>query len=1389
MAPLTVHLTEFAELISRYTADFYGRAWLDQQINELFEDPTCRIVVLTGTSGVGKTAFLAHLAAVHPRWLRYFIRRDSRELERPSDAATFLLTIGGQFATLYPKLFYPTNLQEVVQRIGQVDDNGQVVGVRINELINSPFYHVAVRVEQEIARVRGNVTAIEIGRLVTSPRSLQMQDLQALGLLDPAWRLNETEPEERLVVLVDALDELRFSLAEPDILRALSELPEIPPNLRFVVSSRPDPFLSRLLARHDVRELPLLVASQENLNDLRVYAEKVVNIKALSQSLVEFGQEPDMFLEELLAKAAGNFLYLKSVLRAILEALELPAHHNRLPLLLQVRELPDDLGALYASFLSVIVGSVARSGFGAAAWRTYLKPLLGSLAVAFQPLSEEQLAGFTQLEVEDVRHLLRELRQFVEPVGSPALHRIYHTSFAEYLLDRHRNKAYWIDARRAHARIADYYRADSQRWHEHHRYVSRYLSTHLFMAQRYTDLFDLVDDVPWYAKQSKVDPSGATYVNDLYQAWRAAEAEDEEAIRHGRVPPSFGREIQYALAIASVRNLSLNIPPSLLVALATSGVWTIDHALAAARQNPDRSVKCAALSALAKHLPDNERAAALREALDLAWTIQESHWRADALQGMAPHVPESLFDEMLDIAQQIDDESDFVRALDGLVPYLPVSVFLKTLRIVAELWRSAGEYRARALELLVPYLPTRYLGRAFEGARGIWHGEHRSRALAALAPRLPKKLLRSAFISAWSIDIPHYRKEALATLIPRLAEIHDPELLRNLAESVTGDTMEHQETEALGDLIAHLAEEQDSSGLHETLHRDWAMPDTWQHAVIRVTLVGRMPRPRSVIMLRGALAAIAAVERPDLRVRTLMALIPKLPSEMLPVALDVVRSRSGWEYLGGGGIGWEHITRALVKLIPRLPRPALDEVVTLVWPIEHRQYKGSVLAALIQRIGQPLSREFVRTVLTANARLTSRFQRAESLELLVSMLQPPLEQELLTATLDALWAIGYTEDRARIFSALAPHLDTVQLHDALASVQVIDDGEERTRASVGLTSYTPGQDGDQLIGTVFEKLQTTTYYASAWVETLEQLAINLPPPSLPKLLSHIHELQDPIRQIDVLAALAPRLPNESMAAAFAVAQNDRIKEDFIATQVRALAVLLPYLDEELRHHVLGFASSVMQGAAYDWQHAEVLAMLSPYLSETDYLPQLRSALRNTQIRDNITYLAPYLPDALLSDAVDSALATRQPYKMLALAALAPRLEQPQQSYVRGIVKGMILEYDDAFWKAKALSKLAPILTIAERQVLLGMVFERIQTVNDGSSREIAFRTLAPHLAQLPHADLYLQWQKALHALVFRSRRHLLRDIEALAPVLVALSGQHIGAEVARVLAVIGSRWP
>lgn len=86
------------------------------------------------------TAWSAPFASAdNPGWLRYFIRSDQRSPAAGTDARSFLLHIGAQFAPMHPELFTAEQVTvEVKQRIGAVDPDGSVVGVEVERTATTP---------------------------------------------------------------------------------------------------------------------------------------------------------------------------------------------------------------------------------------------------------------------------------------------------------------------------------------------------------------------------------------------------------------------------------------------------------------------------------------------------------------------------------------------------------------------------------------------------------------------------------------------------------------------------------------------------------------------------------------------------------------------------------------------------------------------------------------------------------------------------------------------------------------------------------------------------------------------------------------------------------------------------------------------------------------------------------------------------------------------------------------------------------------------------------------------------------------------------------------------------------------------------------------------------
>jgi hypothetical protein len=1264
-----IRLTEFSDLIDGYTKDFVGREWLVEQVDELFDDPACHFVVLTGGAGVGKSAFMAHLAATHPQWPRYFIRRDSRVLLRPGDAKTFLLTVGGQLATLYPDLFKPENLEVVVrQRIGDLEASGEAIAVRIKELRASPFYRVAIQAEQEIQRVAGKATGVEIGHLVSEPRQMSMQDLQYLGLLDPAWLLHQTDPDARIVVLVDALDELRYSPAEEDILRALVELPVepsnlrasnptlsakkldgIPPNLRFVISSRKEQFLDRLLDRRDAHELPLDVAGGKNLKDLRTYAKANLPGEELEPHLKNMNTTKQELLENLLGKAAGNFLYLRSVLGAIWEALSVPAKHDRLQGLLRVEALPDDLDSLYDYFLASIVNWIKRSGFGDAAWRQALRPLLGTLAVAREPLNEEQLVAYTGLNSEDVADLLRELRQFVEPVDDRRAYRIYHASFAEYVLDAESNLDYRIDGHRAHKRIAEYYvdawggleaslpgLQEPQVRNLHGGYGVQHLAAHLEGADQIDVLHEILrlerpeedrHENVWYAAREKSGDT-ASYMADLEVAWRCSESTDVW---------SLGRQIRLALLESSVRSPAGSIPPGVIPLLVKHQRLTLPRALADIALMPKDSQRVRALKELAPLLTSAPEPVQ-RQALAVAQAIPEELERGWAFGELGTCLPTPLQAELLDHARAIVYEPARAQALSGLVPHLPEELRLQALAAARQIADSAA--RAQALTPLARHLTNaiqqQAVSEALEAARGITQPGDRAKALADLLPDLPKTLRAGVFqevlaatqemttlgtkpgiLSQLVAGVPDDLKpahlktqamrqaltaieaegnstagaEALVDLFPHLPKGLKPEALR-IAQTI--DRGSWPRAVALSGLAAHFPPPQRAALLNEALDTARAEADPSSRVEALCTVVGHLDEAARVEVMQEAIAAIASIQDESWRSSAVRTAAGYLSAEQAEEALAMAQAMADLE----------ERAEAVVALIPSLPVARrgglLDGIKTTGQRIGDEGSRALACSSLLAHLPGPQQAAAVKEILTlASMPQAGRFQEfamARALVVVVDHLPPDRRAEVLAV------ACRLTDEEARavVLHGLARRLPA----PVLAAARGIKDDYRRAQLLITLAPHLSDEGLDQAVA-----MATGLEAEVNRVQALVALAPRLPDWRKQELFQTFQSLQLAWQRAEALAWLAGQVSGELRAQVLDVALVTvrTIKEPWI--RASAYGELLPQLPKSRRAKVASEALIVAEQIDEAWLRARELAGLAEHLSGPLKQQMMARALR------------------------------------------------------------------------------------------------------------------------------------------------------------------------------------
>jgi WD40 repeat protein/energy-coupling factor transporter ATP-binding protein EcfA2 len=462
-----------SSLVSSYVDDrrFVPRAWLLDRVTEAWQRDDARFVLLTGEPGSGKSALMAHLARLHPEATRHFIRRDSITPLQGGDARTLLFSVGYQLAQLHPDLFDPKRLEAVVNlRAGRIAAGGRAVGIEAEDLRVSPFYQTSLRVHARGDVVEGELIGISASTVTLEPRLLELSNLQYLALLDPAEALAEQDPAAHIVVLIDALDEIRWGPSGESIIDWLIACPQLPSTVRFILSSRPDPDLLQAFRRAKAAEITEVVIDPDAKEDEAYIDEDLGRFlgqftvePAVANALNVHGVDPLSFVEQATGRASGNFQYAVALIRGIDQALGTDPPGEDLPALLRLEGIPAGTTELYRFFLERIKERADRTPVKVspgplaepedhAAWETLYRPVLAVLAVALEPLPPEHIGTYAAVPPGSLPRALEELEQFLDrlPDGT---YRLYHATFPEFLTGQ------------ASAGAADPFHVDPGAWH------------------------------------------------------------------------------------------------------------------------------------------------------------------------------------------------------------------------------------------------------------------------------------------------------------------------------------------------------------------------------------------------------------------------------------------------------------------------------------------------------------------------------------------------------------------------------------------------------------------------------------------------------------------------------------------------------------------------------------------------------------------------------------------------------------------------------------------------------------------------------------------------------------------------------------------------------------
>jgi hypothetical protein len=1374
---------------------FVERDWLKQQVEEKLADPDCRFVLLTAEPGAGKSAFMAWLAHQHSDWCRYFIRRDQRTPLGDVGSYSFLLQVGFQLAATYPDLFKQEQIKIVVeQRIGTAA-NSEIVGAKIAKMFASPFYEKVIQIQQQVTHSKDtDITGVHIGEFYCTERDLPIENLQFIALLDPAKAMMKqlqeaTEHSQcQIVVLVDALDELRYQDSELSLLKWLTNCPELPANLRFVLTCRPDDDLLRVFRGSQqgrIQEISIAEEDPDVEKDLTCYTRFLIETPEVNQALIEMDQGLDQFTHQAVKKANGNFGYLGAIGRAVDEAIR-KDQQELLREILKLSELPDTLQDLYAFFLSKIKDAVAKEkvpvedaegeiGF-VPVWSAVYKPILGILSVALEPLTPTQIykLSLIQAEFDYVTGAIEKLQQFLDQLGNS--YRLYHSTLPEFFTspktkERTDYSYCYLDAVKQNQQIVKYYRGRVNSWAEvdlskvvEDPYGGQHLTHHLIDANCKEELHTLLaiettdKRNAWFsAKEALGDTSG--FISDINLAWR-------EADRDIRQIPSLSieRSCRYALTISSLNSMSKKISPELLHYLIKDNFWSPEQGLSYVIQMPEQEKSLEVLRSLAVCSP----ATFIARLFDSAKEIRDDLYRAKALSILTTYLPENLKSQALESALQAtqnipNEQARFyyqAYVLASITPCLSDSLKCKAFELAKQI--SEDRFRADVLTSIGPRLPYPLKDEAVEEALKLiekLQEEERdelyiSTLIKELAPHLSTKLIPQALKVAQAVKDEYYRAGAISAYITCLEVPLQIEILDIAYTSALAVKEVEYRVRALMLLWSFLADEQKQLTLEE-------IKSIQQESIKSELLVALVPELTSDL-IQQALDIIKTFQSNKLIAELAIVVVPYLSYSEIQQVVDLIEKLDSYNaakvllasspYLRDFLVkvfkiainfnAVDDLAIAMSGLSNYLPEDLRCEVWSLVtqkinaldnwmptrWFSVDRDTHRALTIENLSNVASNLPDSLKQLIFDKTLELSNNTHREAILVKLLPSLPNSSRKIALQEALKSALAIEDAVYIARLLVEFAPYLDDSFKYEVLNTVNKISDESERTEVLIKLFPY------------ISKKHITHAFSACAAVESesyrteaLTELVPYLPDSLRTEVLTKIQDIESEYKQATALIEMLPSLTESLKSDACELALNAISKMEDKQSLSHSLREVAPHLPESLMVRSFNLVQEIQPESDRLYTIAALMPYLPDLLKEKAY--QIGLEINNEKVQiDFLINLIHHLPETLKPEVIQrvfhvASKISESKHRAKSLAQLFPMLSQPLQSKVLEQTLGSTLEIENEIEKIETFSELAHLLPPSLKAEAIGHILATIRNMDDERKKGIALKEICSNLTQ------------------------------------------------------------
>jgi len=589
-------------------------------------------------------------------------------------------------------------------------------------------------------------------------------------------------------IFIDGLDQLEEDL---NGLRDLSFLPnDLPAGIVFVLGTRPDDTLRPLELLKPLDEYRLPNLSRQDF-DLILQHRGVSLERTLADQFYQAMQQ--------------NALYLDLVAKELMESDQMSPQDL-------VAHLADNPSNLFS--LSTV--RLKRQSFE---WREVLKPILGLLLAAREPLGLRQIRSLLQIEDDRLRDGIRRLGGLLADTGQQR-YALFHLKLYDYLRQNEqlpgKDYIFATDEEEAwHAVLATWCEKGglSLIWkdvndpgeQERRRYARQHYMAHLYWARRWQDLFEVLDEGSYGHAKERYDVSTRSYLQDLDFGRQAAAWSGwmlEEALEH---LPHLWR---YTLLRCSLRSRADQYPLELFRLLLLLGREQEAVGHAELLTNPKR--KALVLQSIAEHLSEQptreaESQQLSRRAYEIACSISDSEMQAQALRELAAALVQAQrWEQAEEIARSISDSEQQAGVLGALAASLAQ----------AQRWEQAERLWTQAEEV----------------ARSISDSKQQAGVLGALGASLAQaQRWEQAEEVARSISDSKQQAGVLGALGASLAQAQRWEQAEEVARSISDSKQQAWALRLLGASLAQAQRweqaEEVARSISESYWQAWALSD------------------------------------------------------------------------------------------------------------------------------------------------------------------------------------------------------------------------------------------------------------------------------------------------------------------------------------------------------------------------------------------------------------------------------------------------------------------------------------------------------------------------------------------------------------------------------------